>query len=93
MSKHIRNFETENFKFVQNRDCEYFPCHKGVPEAKFNCLFCFCPLYMLKDECGGNFRVKNDIKDCTNCTIPHSPGGYEYIMSKMDEVIKKGSDF
>ncbi|SHJ67236.1 Cysteine-rich small domain-containing protein [Dethiosulfatibacter aminovorans DSM 17477] len=93
MGKHRRDFETENFKFVQNRACEYFPCHKGVPEDKFNCLFCFCPLYMLKDECGGNYEVKNDIKDCTNCAIPHSPGGYDYIMSKMDEVIKRGSDF
>jgi Zn-finger protein len=47
---------------------------------------------MLKDKCGGNFIYKNDIKDCTNCTIPHSKGGYDYIMSKMKEIIRIGSE-
>ncbi|MCD6436508.1 MAG: cysteine-rich small domain-containing protein [Clostridiales bacterium] len=83
---------SENYKFVQNRKCEYFPCHKGIDEEKFNCLFCFCPLYMLKDKCGGNFKYTNGIKDCSDCTIPHSEKGYEYIMSKMDEVIRIGSE-
>ena len=83
----------KNYMFVQNTKCEYFPCHKGIPEDQFNCLFCFCPLYMLKNQCGGHFEKKNNIKDCTNCTLPHAPGGYAYILSKMDDVIKKGSDF
>ena len=26
--------------FFQNRECRYFPCHTGVPEKEFNCLFC-----------------------------------------------------
>lgn len=82
----------ENYKFIQNEKCEYFPCHKVNDKESFNCLFCFCPLYMLKDKCGGNFRYKNDIKDCTNCTIPHMSGGYEHIMSKMKDVIKIGSE-
>jgi len=82
----------ENYKFIQNTKCEYFPCHKVSNKENFNCLFCFCPLYMLKDNCGGNFSYKNDVKDCTNCTIPHSPGGYDHIMSKMKEVIKIGSE-
>jgi len=47
---------------------------------------------MLKDKCGGNFVYNNNIKDCSNCIIPHSPGGYEYIMSKMDMVIRIGSE-
>ncbi|MCK5763328.1 MAG: cysteine-rich small domain-containing protein [Clostridiales bacterium] len=83
---------SENYKFVQNSKCEYFPCHKGVDKEKFNCLFCFCPLYMLGKECGGNFVYSNGIKDCSNCTIPHDENGYEYIMSKMDLVIKIGSE-
>ena len=29
----------ESHRFFQNRDCEYFPCHSGVPEAEFSCLF------------------------------------------------------
>ncbi|QEK13317.1 metal-binding protein [Crassaminicella thermophila] len=83
---------SENYKFNQNRKCEYFPCHNVKDEENFNCLFCFCPLYMLKDKCGGNFTYVNNIKDCSKCTIPHSKGAYEYIMSKMDEVIRIGSE-
>ncbi|MEJ8553838.1 cysteine-rich small domain-containing protein [Tepidibacter sp. Z1-5] len=82
---------SENYKFFQNNKCEYFPCHKVRDPKNFNCLFCFCPLYMLKDKCGGNFKYKNDIKDCSDCTIPHSKGGYDHIMSKMKEVIRIGS--
>jgi len=82
----------QNYKFFQNSKCEYFPCHKVKDSSKFNCLFCYCPLYMLKDKCGGNFVYNNNIKDCSNCIIPHSPGGYEYIMSKMDMVIRIGSE-
>ncbi len=85
--------KTENFKFIQNKKCEYFPCHKVIEKEKFNCLFCFCPLYMLGDKCGGNYIVNSGIKDCTNCTIPHDKGGYDYIMTKMEEVVKKASDF
>lgn len=59
----------------------------------FNCLFCYCPLYMLKGDCGGNFIKNRDIKDCSHCLLPHSMGGYERIMSKMKEVVKRGSDF
>lgn len=83
---------SENYKFVQNSKCEYFPCHKVKDEEKFNCLFCFCPLYMLKDKCGGNFKYNHGTKDCSDCTIPHSDKGYEYIMSKMGRVIEIGSE-
>ncbi|MBN2259316.1 MAG: cysteine-rich small domain-containing protein [Clostridiales bacterium] len=82
---------SENYKFVQNSNCEYFPCHKGLEKEKFNCLFCFCPLYMLGDQCGGNFTYTHGIKDCSNCTLPHGENGYEHIMSKMDLVIEIGS--
>lgn len=30
-------------RFFENRECKYFPCHKGLED--FNCLFCYCPLY------------------------------------------------
>jgi len=78
----------ENYKFVQNSKCEYFPCHKVDDEEKFNCLFCYCPLYLLKEKCGGNFRYTNDIKDCSQCNIPHSPGGYGHIRSRINRVIE-----
>ncbi len=85
--------ETYNYKFNQHRKCEFFPCHKGVKKDKFNCLFCYCPLYMLGNKCGGDFRITNNIKDCSNCIKPHDENGFEYIMSKMEIVIKKGSNF
>ncbi len=31
----------ENYKFVQNLKCEYFPCHRVENEETFNCLFLF----------------------------------------------------
>ena len=83
---------TENYKFVQNNKCEYFPCHKVKNESEFNCLFCFCPLYMLKDKCGGNFTyTDNGIKNCSECTLPHTKGAYEHVMSKMGMIMKIGS--
>ena len=73
----------DSYKFYQNKSCAYFPCHDGVEESHFNCLFCYCPLYALGDKCGGNFTyLENGIKDCSNCMIPHSKGAYDYIMEK-----------
>ena len=80
--------DKRHYAFNQNRECEYFPCHKTDDTDEFNCLFCYCPLYMLEDRCGGNFRrTKGGVKDCTECLIPHSPGGYEYINGKLAEYI------
>lgn len=81
----------ENYKFFQNKKCEYFPCHKVEKEEEFNCLFCFCPLYALKDRCGGNFKyTEKGIKSCVDCTIPHSNHGYDHIMGKMGEILELG---
>ena len=72
--------------FFQNRECEYFSCHKTKNE-NFNCLFCFCPLYALGDQCGGNFAYsETGIKDCSGCLIPHSASGYDYILSKFPQI-------
>lgn len=76
-----------HYRFVQNRACEYFPCHKGVETEAFNCLFCFCPLYLLKEKCGGHFSYASGIKDCTGCSIVHNEGSYDHVMSKIDLVI------
>ncbi|MCD4712554.1 MAG: cysteine-rich small domain-containing protein [Clostridiales bacterium] len=84
---------SENYKFFQNRECEFFPCHKNVNDDEFNCLFCYCPLYMLRDECGGDFKMTSGVKDCSDCTKPHDSGSYAYIMSAMKKVIERGSDF
>lgn len=83
---------SEHYKFFQNTECEYFPCHKIKNDAEFNCLFCFCPLYMLKGECGGNFKYKKNVKDCSDCTMPHTKNAHDYIMGKMSAIIKIGSE-
>ena len=76
-----------SYRFYQNRECEYFPCHKVGNEEEFNCLFCFCPLYALGSGCGGNCSyTKEGIKDCSACLLPHSPKGYDYITDKFKEV-------
>ena len=85
--------EPKNFKFFSHRACEFFPCHAVKDPESFNCLFCYCPLYALGEECGGNFQyTQNGVKDSTNCMITHSPGGYDYVterFSKIVELIKK----
>ncbi len=76
-----------NYQFFQNKECEYFPCHKGAQEETFNCLFCYCPLYALGDGCGGNFSYTEDgIKDCSACLIPHRRENYERILEKFPEL-------
>ncbi|MGX8797136.1 cysteine-rich small domain-containing protein [Fusibacter sp. JL298sf-3] len=84
---------SEHYKFTQHKKCEYFPCHKGVDAAEFNCLFCYCPLYMLGEACGGDFKVTHGIKDCSDCVKPHDANSYAYIMGHMKTVIQKGSAF
>lgn len=80
----------KHYKFNQNKECEYFPCHKGVPDEEFNCLFCYCPLYMLGKECGGNFFYnRKNIKDCSLCIKPHDKGSYDYVMENMKMVIER----
>lgn len=76
-------------RFFCNKECEYFPCHKGIAEDEFNCLFCYCPLYFLGDQCGGSFTysLKNPkVKICTNCTFPHRPESYGAILKKLREI-------
>lgn len=77
------------YKFFSNTACEYFPCHNVSNKEDFNCLFCYCPLYALGDQCGGNFSYTvNGIKDCSECMIPHSKTAYEHIMDKSKLVIE-----
>ena len=79
---------SENYKFFNHKECEFFPCHKTSDPENFNCLFCYCPLYALKDKCGGNFRYTDSgIKDCSNCTLPHRRDNYDYIIGKFKDII------
>ena len=76
-----------SYRFYQNKDCVYFPCHKVKNSEEFNCLFCYCPLYALGDRCGGNcVYTKSGIKDCSGCLIPHSAAGYDYIQDRFGQI-------
>jgi Zn-finger protein len=81
----------ESYKFTQNRACEYFPCH-DIDEDKMNCLFCYCPLYALKNECGGNPNfLKNGIISCEDCIAPHDgEKGWDFVNSKMGRIMELG---
>lgn len=77
-----------SYRFFQNVECEYFPCHNRVNKEEFNCLFCYCPLYALGAGCGGNCTfTEQGIKDCSNCIVPHQREGYDAVMKKMPEVL------
>lgn len=70
-------------RFFNNAACEYFPCHVCERPEEFNCLFCFCPLYFLAD-CGGSPRLTpTGVKDCSGCGLPHGPGGYDHVMTRL----------
>ncbi|QFJ54978.1 cysteine-rich small domain-containing protein [Pseudobutyrivibrio xylanivorans] len=76
----------DNYKFFQNKECEYFPCHKTAHPEDFNCLFCYCPLYHLEDKCGGNFTyTESGVKSCVNCLRPHVRGNYDDIIKAIKE--------
>jgi len=72
-----------NHAFFCNRECEYFPCHETSLKERFNCLFCYCPLYGSED-CGGAYTYTADgVKDCSACTFPHDPDHYGAILEKL----------
>ena len=61
---------------------------KADPET-FSCLFCYCPLYALGDQCGGNFSyTESGIKDCSKCLRPHRRENYDGICRQMVQVME-----
>ena len=77
-----------NYDFFQHKQCEYFPCHEDADPEHFSCLFCYCPLYCLGENCGGSFRYTEDgIKDCSYCLKPHRRENYGAITKKMNQVL------
>ena len=80
----------EHYKFFQNKECEYFPCHQTDHPEDFNCLFCYCPLYCLGKACGGNFTyLDNGIKSCMDCMKPHRRENYDMIIKQLSEHMKQ----
>ena len=83
------NKENGCSKFFTNRNCEYFPCHSGIDESEFNCLFCYCPLYLLGENCGGGFVItEKGVKDCTACTFPHRKSNCEAMQERIKKAVK-----
>lgn len=77
-----------SYRFFQNKECEYFPCHAGADPENFNCLFCYCPLYALGEQCGGVFTyTEQGIKDCSACLKPHHKENYDRIMEKIPQLL------
>ncbi len=75
-----------SFRYYKNTACQYYPCH-NTDVDEFNCMFCYCPLYLIK-ECGGRYSVISGIKDCSRCFIPHSFKGYDYINERLIQYTK-----
>ena len=71
----------KGYAFFSNQACEYYPCHPVPEGTEFNCLFCYCPLYMLGPDCGGKFTyLENGCKDCSGCVRPHLRENYGEIV-------------
>jgi Zn-finger protein len=83
------NVTDKKYSFFRHEACEYFPCHKVNDEENFNCLFCYCPLYVLGKKCGGNFKyIEDAIKDCSHCLVPHKRDSYAFVISKYFEILE-----
>ena len=62
----------KRYPFFANTECDKFPCHPGIEPEEFNCAFCYCPLYLLGPNCGGNFKyLESGVKSCVDCAKPH----------------------
>ena len=86
---------SNSYRFFQNKDCKFFPCHEVQDEDDFNCLFCYCPLY-LDDNCIGSPEYiitgrGQRIKDCSSCLVVHSPEMYDKVIAhlrRQDEILR-----
>lgn len=85
MQRENNNADEFSKRYFENRSCEYYPCHNL---DSMNCLFCYCPMYNYSDCPGDNYyKDKNGkkVKVCTNCTFPHQPDNYDYIIQFLKE--------
>ena len=83
------DWQGKHYAFFQNRQCEFFPCHKTDDPNNFNCLFCYCPLYALGRACGGDYTYnERGVKDCSDCTFPHRPENYDRLLARYGDILK-----
>ena len=77
------------YSFFSHVACESYPCHDTEDKENFNCLFCYCPLYVLGDGCGGSFEyLPSGVKDCTPCMLPHIRENYGYITGRFQDIVR-----
>lgn len=77
----------KNYTYFSHRECEYFPCHRDADPDNFNCLFCYCPLYVLGEHCGGQFAyLRSGRKDCSGCLYPHLRENYAAVTGRYEEI-------
>ena len=87
MGEQKKYWEGKHFAFYTNKECEYYPCHPVPEGTEFNCLFCYCPLYMLGRKCGGNFTyLESGVKDCSECLVPHRRENYGFIADSFQKI-------
>ena len=83
-------WRSKEYSFFKHEKCEAFPCHKVENKEDFNCLFCYCPLYLLGGDCGGDFKyLPNGVKDCSPCSLPHERDNYGYITGRFQDIVRK----
>ncbi|MCL2526828.1 MAG: cysteine-rich small domain-containing protein [Defluviitaleaceae bacterium] len=80
----------DNHRYFRNHKCRFFPCHPLPEDGNFNCLFCYCPLYVLGKECGGKFKYSGNVKVCIGCGFPHIPENYDIVVAKIKEMNMRG---
>lgn len=74
-----------DYNWFTNKECRYFPCHE-TENGELNCMFCYCPLYPLKN-CGGEFcYTGHGIKDCSHCLLPHTEEGLDHVAARMKDL-------
>lgn len=84
------DWEDKKYSCFSHGECEYFPCHPGIPEEAFNCLFCYCPLYALGKACGGRCTIlKNGAKDCSSCDFPHRKENYGKVIARLKKAAER----
>jgi len=77
-----------SYKHFSNTKCEYYPCHKLEEQ---NCLFCYCPLYLIED-CGGDAKWRENVKDCSECVKNHDSESYDFVMSRLGKTFSNLKD-
>ena len=73
----VSKVNKNSYKFFENKDCKYYPCHKGLKEL--NCLFCYCPLFHERKISA----LCQIMEKCENCSFPHRAKNYQKIMKML----------